>query len=124
MIIISVNHQPVRLLIQPINTCYQPLLEILVEMFCIDQQIPILAQEIQTGRIGPAFGFVNGIHSDPFVGLCLIDDDLRPEGFVHLIQRHAPVGLYNEFLFQPQFLLEVLDLSEEILSSPSLLISV
>ena len=83
-------------------------------MLGIDDQILIQVQKIDGRRVRPAFRFVDGVHGDPFINLRFVPDNLRPEGFVDLVQRDAPVGLHHEFLLQPQFFLEILDLGEKI----------
>jgi len=120
MVIIPINHQAIRLLIQIINTCHKAFFEVIVEMLCINDKILILAQEFHRRRICPAdgcqisFHFINGIHGNPFVNLCLVVNNLLPEGFINLIKCHAPVCFHNEFLFQPQLFLEILNLCKEI----------
>ena len=83
-------------------------------MLGINDQIQIPAQEIHGRRIAPAFRLIDGVHVDPFIDLRLIANDFCPEGFVDLIQGDAPVGFHNEFLLQPQLLLEILNLCKEI----------
>ena len=83
-------------------------------MLGIDDQILIQAQKIDGRRVRPAFRFVDSVHGDPFINLRFVPDNLCPEGFVDLVQRDASVGLHHEFLLQPQFFLEILDLGEKI----------
>ena len=114
LVVIAVNQQTIRLLVQIRYTFQQLEFERVGEMLGIDDQILILTQEIDGRRVRPAFRFVDGVHGDPFINLRFVPDNLRPEGFVDLVQRDAPVGLHHEFLLQPQLLLEILNLRKEI----------
>ena len=114
LVVIAVNQQTIRLLVQIRYTFQQLEFERVGEMLGIDDQILILTQKIDGRRVRPAFRFVDGVHVDPFINLRLIGNDFCPEGFVDLIQGDAPVGFHHEFLLQPQLLLEILNLRKEI----------
>ena len=83
-------------------------------MFGVNDKILIAAQKINSRQIRPIVCLVYGVKVNPLVELSFVGNNLRPKGFVDFIQRDTPISCHDEFLFEPKFFLEVLNLREEI----------
>jgi hypothetical protein len=66
------------------------------------------------GRGHVALDLINGKELHPFVVLGLIRDNLRVERLRDAADADAPARIDDKFLFQPQLLLEILELRKEV----------
>lgn len=113
--VLGVDEQAIALLINIVDRSKQSIPELCRKEFGIEHEERIFLEEFHRQRHGigrrvslVAFNPVNRKQTHPLLALCIVGSNLGVEAFRHTVERHAIVGLYDKFLFQPQPFLIVL----------------
>ena len=123
--VLAVDQQAVGLLVERAGVRkrrQQPVGEAAVEVPRVHHQVRVGREELRARRIAPAGAavgqvagdLVRGEQRDPFRALRGVEGDFGVERFRHAVQGDAPVGLQDELLLEPEPLLELLELRQEV----------